>query len=292
MLEREVAIIVRDIDALQKNQESCDLQQKHNRDQIQALTQQEAKLQEKHDEYTRNMQTSTGGTLQRNQRLLEENTAFIQAAKNTRMTLLDQRAKTDMDKQSQMHALTKKKEDKAKYVRRLEAIKKVHSDNQSAGISDILIKNLKELKDKLNTRLQEKVKRDENSTHDSKKESERFKDAKAQEEADDAFFTDVEITMSELAFAKGTSRDRGKHLNNLLRDLVELQRSWNILLADKYVAEDKKCEDFFWKGSKKPPVKTRKTQGFFPAALPLQQQQQLTVADRLELTAYAAGMLV
>merc|ERR1712151_1177286 len=89
MLEREIGVISRDIEVLEKNQQSCDLQQKHNRDQIQALTLQDAKLSEKQDDVTRQLIDTRGGAQRKKlEDQKKENEEFIEASKNTRMTLL------------------------------------------------------------------------------------------------------------------------------------------------------------------------------------------------------------
>merc|ERR1712217_73879 len=199
MLEREIAVISRDIEVLEKNQQSCDLQQKHNRDQIQALTVQDAKLSEKQDDVTRQLIDTRGGAQRKKlEDQKKENEEFIEASKNTRMTLLDQRANTDMEKQRIVHSLTKKREEKDRIEKRVATVKELSAQaTSSTGTSDILLTYLKDMKAEVQLHFQEDVTKSSEKEMEERKRNERTikttskKEIEEQEAHDQSIFDDA-----------------------------------------------------------------------------------------------------
>ncbi|CAE7572092.1 UVR8 [Symbiodinium sp. CCMP2592] len=145
-LEHDIMVHERDIDALTKSLESCDLRQTHNRKQLQQLQQQGTSLHDRQDQVS--LQISMAPKAGAERRKLEEQLAeveeFVQANKNTRMTLLDQRAETDKEKQSIAAQLADLRRQKDRAERRLGIVRDLSKSTQatSSGASDLLIKVL------------------------------------------------------------------------------------------------------------------------------------------------------
>merc|ERR1712113_1316723 len=183
---------------------------------------------------------------------LEENMQFQEASKNTRMTLLDQRAQTDMEKQRIMHALTNKRDAREKCRKRVETVREYSRNaTNSSSTSDELLSYLQ----RMQTEIAEYFHRDrEKDKEYEKKTQDAYGTFKVESERDENFLTDMEVRTRELvanASADARRPDRAKHMQAILQDLINLQRSWNSLLEDRWLKEDLEC-DCFWKGAKKP----------------------------------------
>ncbi|OLP78201.1 Isoprenylcysteine alpha-carbonyl methylesterase ICME [Symbiodinium microadriaticum] len=126
-LEHDIMVHERDIDALTKSLESCDLRQ--------------VSLQI-------SMAPKAGAERRKLEEQLAEVEEFVQANKNTRMTLLDQRAETDKEKQSIAAQLADLRRQKDRAERRLGIAKgrvrdlSKSTQATSSGASDLLIKVL------------------------------------------------------------------------------------------------------------------------------------------------------
>ncbi|CAE7282482.1 HERC4 [Symbiodinium natans] len=145
-LEHDIMVHEREINGLTKSLESCDLRQAHNRKQLQQLQQQGTSLHDRQDQVS--LQISMAPKAGAERRKLEEQLAeveeFVQANKNTRMTLLDQRAETDKEKQSIAAQLTDLRRQRDRAQRRLDIVRDLSKSTQatSSGASDLLIKVL------------------------------------------------------------------------------------------------------------------------------------------------------
>jgi len=255
-LEHDILVHEREIDALTKSLESCDLRQAHNRKQLQQLQQQGTSLHDRQDQVS--LQISMAPKAGAERRKLEEQLAeveeFVQANKNTRMTLLDQRAETDKEKQSIAAQLTDLRRQRDRATRRLEIVRDLSKSTQatSSGASDLLIKVLHqqcvEIEEYFETR--------KDSSHDDND----FLAAMKILDLDRSFLERVETKMRERVkeITEGPARSGDKTRNEraqmvlaMLHDLVGLRKTWCEILQDHWAKDglDLSC---FFEGAKKP----------------------------------------
>lgn len=255
-LEHDIMVHERDIDALTKSLESCDLRQTHNRKQLQQLQQQGTSLHDRQDQVS--LQISMAPKAGAERRKLEEQLAeveeFVQANKNTRMTLLDQRAETDKEKQSIAAQLADLRRQKDRAERRLGIVRDLSKSTQatSSGASDLLIKVLHQQCTEVEEYFENRK--------DTSKEDNDFLAAMKILEMDKAFLDRVENKMKEKMkeMIDGNMRngdrlrsDRAQMVFLMLSDLIHLRKSWCEILQDHWAKDglDLSC---FFQGSKKP----------------------------------------
>jgi len=246
-LERDIEVVDREIDLFEKNIQSCDQQQRHNRKQIEMLTHQATQLTESQGKSSQDMLEGkkSGQDKKKLETQLNEIKDFIEANQNTRATLLDHRAETDKEKQQLSGELNAKTRRKYDLKKRLEMVQYLGSTTKnSSGASDHWVGFLGKEKDALTSHFEGKPLGNAD-----------ILEAKKKLEKDEAYVREVELRMFEML---QTSRDRGGNdgirpeaCKALLDDLVDLRRRLNDLMADKYFKDDLNFECFF-KGAEKP----------------------------------------
>jgi len=246
-LERDIEAVNREIDVFEKNIQSCEQQQHYNRKQIETLTHQATRLTESQGKFSAKKLEGkqTGAQKKDLEKQLAEITDFIEANKNTRATLLDQRAETDKEKQRLTSDLASRREHRDNLIKRKEMVDHLGTSNKgSGGASDELVAFLGREKDQL-------IKHFDGKPIGSAD----LLDAKKKLEKDETYLREVESRMAEmLANLRDTSQQTGsrsQHCKNLLRDLVDLHRRLNDMMSDKYLKDDLNFESFF-EGAEKP----------------------------------------
>lgn len=251
-LERDIMLLERDIEAYGKSLESCDLRQAHNRKQLQQLQQQGTSLRDRQDQVSLNiyMAPKAGAERRKLEEQLTEVEEFVQANKNTRMTLLDQRAETDKEKQKILAQLANSRKQRERFQRRLDIVKDLSKSSKasSSGASDPLIKVL----DKQCQEMSEYFSRRQSVGGESKD----FLAAMKIHDADRAFLDQIEQKMKDVVdnvISNGTPEraERARLVNQMLVDMVNLRRSWCDMLQDRWASDglDLSC---FFEGSTKP----------------------------------------
>ncbi|CAE8611525.1 unnamed protein product [Polarella glacialis] len=145
-LERDLMLVERDIEAHTKSLLSCDLKQAQNRNSLQALSQQGTSLRDKQDKLSLQIFSTPKGSSERRklEEHLSETQESVNANNNTRMTLLDQRA--DIDKQRQLNTLAnnERRKQREKIKKRMETVQDLRKSTKasSSGTSDNLVKLL------------------------------------------------------------------------------------------------------------------------------------------------------
>eukprot|EP00913_Durusdinium_trenchii_P025661 g24085.t1 len=268
-LERDIMLLERDIEAYGKSLESCDLRQAHNRKQLQQLQQQGTSLRDRQDQVSLNiyMAPKAGAERRKLEEQLTEVEEFVQANKNTRMTLLDQRAETDKAKQKILAQLANSRKQRERFQRRLDIVKDLSKSSKasSSGASDPLIKVL----DKQCQEMSEYFSRRQSVGGESKEGAsgelhsswtilniEDFLAAMKIHDADRAFLDQIEQKMKDVVdnvISNGTPEraERARLVNQMLVDMVNLRRSWCDMLQDRWASDglDLSC---FFEGSTKP----------------------------------------
>jgi len=246
-LERDIEVISRDLDLYEKNIQSCEQMQTHNRKQIEMLTHQATQLTESQGKYSEQKYSDEKLSGQQKKQLeiqLHEIKDFIEANANTRATLLDQRAETDKEKQHLSFELNNKKRQKEEYQKRLEMVKFLGTNTRnSTGASDHWVSFLGKEKEELTSHFEGKPLGNAD-----------ILEAKKKLEKDEAYVRDVELRMNEMLESsqfRNNSGERPEACKALLDDLVDLRRRLNDLTADKYFKEDLNFECFF-KDAQKP----------------------------------------
>ncbi|CAJ1335531.1 unnamed protein product [Effrenium voratum] len=246
-LERDIMLIQRDIDAFVQSLESCDLRQAHNRKQLQQLQQQGTSLRDRQDEVSlRIFMAPKAGAERRSLSQVEE---FVQANKNTRMTLLDQRAETDKEKQSILAQLADRRKQRERFQRRLEIVKDLSKSNKvnQSGASDMLVKVLHQQC----LEVQEYFMRRQTL---STEQAGDFLTAMKVRDVDNAFLDQVEQKMKDVVESVGGDQNRveqARLVNEVLLDIVNLRRTWCDMLEDRW-AQDGLDLSCFFEGSQKP----------------------------------------
>lgn len=230
--------IERDIELHTKNLQSCDLQQTHIRSQIQNLSEQGTELSKKHDDISLQIYSTKKGGAERKrlEERVDEINEFVEANQNTRMTLLDQRAETDKEKQRLTHTLNAKKRDRDRLNKQLKTVKELSRANAgTSGTSDALISYLKE---------QSQHMRDYFSEHTPEND---FITAMQEHENDSKYLSRIEDGMREMVASsyEPARAERAQHVGAMLKDLVDLRRSWSDLLEDAWLREDLNFSCFF-----------------------------------------------
>eukprot|EP00747_Dinoflagellata_sp_TGD_P070782 gnl/TRDRNA2_/TRDRNA2_156743_c0_seq1.p1 gnl/TRDRNA2_/TRDRNA2_156743_c0~~gnl/TRDRNA2_/TRDRNA2_156743_c0_seq1.p1 ORF type:complete len:623 (+),score=139.66 gnl/TRDRNA2_/TRDRNA2_156743_c0_seq1:70-1869(+) len=242
VIQREISRIDQDIDVYKKNFKSCEEQSAHHRDQLESLMSQGKELSDAQDSIGLKIYTAKKGGQER--RKLEEKLAeireFVEANQNTRMTLLDQRAETDKEKQHLQRELNNKLMKRDNLSKRLIMVKDLgkSAGGGTGGVSDWGVSFLKQQKDVIA------------SHYDFKKPPQSFVAAMRELESDEAFLNGVQNKMNEAA---GNSEDAEKmiKLSGMLQELVNLRKAWGDLLADKWLKEGNDMASFF-EGAKRP----------------------------------------
>jgi len=251
-LERDIMLCEREIDAYGKSLESCDLRQAHNRKQLQQLQQQGTSLRDRQDQVSLRiyMAPNAGAERRKLDEQLTEVEEFVQANKNTRMTLLDQRAETDKEKQKILAQLAERRRQHDRFQRRLDIVKDLSKSSKASatGASDPLIKVLH----KLCSEMSEYFLRRQSQ----RPETEEFLDYMKTSDADSAFLDQTEQKMKDLVdniISSGNQEraEQARQVQLMLLDMVALRRSWCDMLQDRWASDglDLSC---FFEGSKKP----------------------------------------
>eukprot|EP00930_Biecheleria_cincta_P027989 TRINITY_DN19542_c0_g1_i1.p1 TRINITY_DN19542_c0_g1~~TRINITY_DN19542_c0_g1_i1.p1 ORF type:complete len:659 (-),score=127.21 TRINITY_DN19542_c0_g1_i1:64-2040(-) len=248
-LERDIMLIDRDIDAYKKSLASCDLRQKHNRDQLQKLQSQATNLRDKQDDISLKMYAATKGSAERRRQeeAYAEVEQFVEANKNTRMTLLDQRAETDKEKQRIVHVLGERRRQRERQSRRLDTLRDLSKSSKasSGGTLDSLVKLLAQQTAAV-------------TEHFDRRAPERdYLTAMKIFDHDESFLAGVEAKMKEMADSVTSSAaadparaERAQVANHLLRDLVNLRRQWCSMLRDRWSSDGLDLSCFFKNASR------------------------------------------
>lgn len=237
MFEREIAAVDREIDDLEKNEKSCNFSQQHQREQLDALMKQGLKWNEKLDELAvKAAEANKRDDKKDLDKQHGEIKEFLEANQNTRMTLLDQRAATDKEKQRIVHDLTRAREKKAAITLRVQSLKKKgEAALNSAGSANTLTQFLREQK----RRICERFESDQN---DQPKKA--FVAAKKQFEKQEEFLVDVEEKIRAVV-AQAPDQKYAARIQVMLQDIVDLRRATNDLMEDKWMKNDLDLNRFF-----------------------------------------------
>jgi len=248
-LERDIRLCEKEIEAFGKSLESCDLRQAHNRKQLQQLQQQGTSLRDRQDQVSLSiyMAPKAGAERRKLDEQLTEVEEFVQANKNTRMTLLDQRAETDKEKQKILAQLAERRKLRDRFQRRLEIVKDLSRSSKASttGSSDPLMKMLHKLCSETAEYFHRRA----------SQATQGFLDHMKTRDADFAFLDQTEQKMKDLAESVSSSgQERAEHarlVKQMLVDLVNLRRAWCDMLQDRWASEglDLSC---FFDGSNKP----------------------------------------
>lgn len=248
MLEREIQVIAKEIDLYEKNIKSCEQQQHHTRKQIDSLVKQSASLNESMDRLSLSvLEAKKGGPDRRKlEEQLNEIKDFVEANQNTRMTLLDQRAETDKERQKMQRELDGKKAAKNKLASRLRMVLDLSkSTNQSDGASDTVVAVLLKQKDSLSEYFESKLNMDDNGENDSDK----FIAVKREQEKDHQKLLEVDQMVAEMLVSEDKKRTEG--IKTLLADQVKLCNLKSGMQTDRCIRDDLDLTCFF-KGSAQP----------------------------------------
>jgi len=242
-LKRDLDTIDCDIDIYEKNLKSCEDQQAYTMHQIDDLMRQGMHLQQRQGDASKALYEAkkSGGEKAKLEDTLIQINEFQEANQNTRMTLLEQRAETDKEKQHLASVLSGKKEEKSRLEKRLDLLTELsNSSMRASGASDFLVNFLQQEKDEIHAYFEGKT--------DLGNE---FLSVKRRQERDDVFLAGIVSKMNEvMANASDQNPTRAQKVADMLRDLVDLRHSWNDMLADRWLKEDADLKHFFH-GSRK-----------------------------------------
>lgn len=246
MLELQIAGVERDIEVLKTNEKSCEMQQNHNKTQINSLMNQGTQLSNKQDDFAVKVYDAPKGGAERKR--LEEQLAeikeFVEANQNTRMTLLDQRAETDKEKQRITNNLNKSKDKLDSLKRRLETVKDLGKAAQrAAGASDSAMKFLKDQLQSLSRRFE------------GKKFETEFVEAQEELEQTEKFLDQCLYQTKEMVSSSG-DETRALRIQAMIKDIVDLRRSWCEMNAHRWMKDDLDLSDFFDKKGKNDQLST------------------------------------
>jgi len=241
VLEQEISGMESDIFNVQKNLESCAFQQARYREQLQQVSEQAADLSAREDDISLKLiDTPKGSADWRDlQEKLQEVKEYIQASQNSRMTILDQRAQMDKEKQR----LTRSRDEHLKTKRELQERQKLMKELMEASIqkhetSDSILKFLSE--------------RHKDYAHhfDGKAEEVEFVAAMQEYELDKNFLREVEDKSKlflDMERRQGSlvAAMRAKCVVDLLQDLLDMRTRWIELLSNRWVRPDLDCGVFF-----------------------------------------------
>jgi len=263
VLERDLVNIERDIDSYTKGLQSCDLRQAQNRNQLQLVQQQSTTLSDMKDKVSLQLFSAAKGSSER--RKLEDKLAeveeFVQANKNTRMTLLEQRTDTDQEKKRIVEQLGIRRKQREQSNKRLDTVRDLSKSAKAgtSGASDTLAKVVQQQ----TTDICEHF--DRRSLETS------YLKAMKVLVHDRAFLNSTDNKMKELteSFASGTSDpsrvDRATAMSRLLMDFVDLQRSWCQMLEDRWAKESLDFSSFLDNARKPDPGDTWQNKARPPA---------------------------
>lgn len=241
-LERDVASWEQEIQLYSKNMKSCQQQQEHNRKQLHALEQQGVQLGESADQTVLHLVDIKGVEARKLQEKLTDIREFQEANQNTRMTLLDQRAEIDKEKQILGSKLNLAKSEKDKMEKRLKMVKELSADAKNmAGASSKILQlvnsKLMIIKEYYDTRRLNQPKD--------------FVSVMQDIEADDKFLDTSLTEMGELHNIEHDEPHRADRLQDMMKDIIELRRENSDLTTDKW-SKDRYDLCLFFDGCKKP----------------------------------------
>lgn len=242
MFQREILDLNRLISATEKDLMSCELQQEHNRKQLANLSLQSTKLSKEQDDASLALTNSKQGAADRKQqeRRLANIREFAEANQNTRMTLLDQRAETDKNKQRVNQLLFTHKAARDKAQRHLDTVKEMGNSNwmsRSIGHSDGDIQFLRDI----NMEIKKRFDVPEDNDHD-------IVTKKAVFEEDHRFLDTLE--MKAKIHADGSPNlSRAKVVRALLQDIIDLRRRGIRIKENRLLAQDLDVSHFWTKAS-------------------------------------------
>jgi len=237
MIELEISTCDRDIDLLKKNKESCEMQQAHTRTQLQSLMQQGTRLSNKQDEHSAQVLLAQRGTTDRSKKeeKLSQVKEFVEANQNTRMTLLDQLAETDKEKQRISADLERKKDRREQIKRRLDTVRDLgKSANESSGSSDKAMKFLKDRQAEITHHFQ------------GRQPENVFVEAKKAVEMDKQFLSTLEEQGKVMVSSTPSATTaRAQKVQLLLQDIIDLRGKFMTAQEERWLSEDLDMSSFF-----------------------------------------------
>jgi len=253
-MERDIKLIEADIDAYNQSLANCNLRQAYNRNSLVQVQQQGTQLRDMKDKVSLEIFLAAKGGADR-WRLEEKNAEFeefVQANNHTRMTLLDQRAETDKEKQRIVAAVGEWTRQRARLVKRLETARDLNKNAMasSSGASDITLKIMQQITAEVSEHFERRAQQSD------------FLTAMKVFHDDRAFLDLAESKMQESADSTIDSpmASRANMVNKQLSDLVNLRRSWCDLLLDRW-SKDSLDLGCFFSNSLKPGQSARETKG-------------------------------
>lgn len=239
MFQHIIIELNKKISETEKDMLSCELQQEHNRMQLANNSLQSTKLNREQDDASLDLSRSRRGAAGRKQqeKRLANIHEFSEANQNTRMTLLDQRAETDKNKQHVSQKLYQYKKERADVQRHLDTVKEMGNSkamNQTISSSDDDIQFLRER----NLEIKKVLDAGDENEPD-------FVAKKAGFEADRRFLDSIEVQAQD-RLSISPNAGRAKVVCALLQDIVDLRRRAIQIKEDRLLSEDLDIS-FFWK---------------------------------------------
>eukprot|EP00441_Pelagodinium_beii_P045752 CAMPEP_0197624610 /NCGR_PEP_ID=MMETSP1338-20131121/4181_1 /TAXON_ID=43686 ORGANISM="Pelagodinium beii, Strain RCC1491" /NCGR_SAMPLE_ID=MMETSP1338 /ASSEMBLY_ACC=CAM_ASM_000754 /LENGTH=629 /DNA_ID=CAMNT_0043194773 /DNA_START=52 /DNA_END=1938 /DNA_ORIENTATION=+ len=248
VLERDLMLIERDIESYTNSLQSCDLRQAQNRSQLQLVQQQATTLSDMKDKVSLQIFSTTKGSSER--RKLEDKLAeveeFVQANKNTRMTLLEQRTETDQEKKRIVEQLGERRKQRERSNKRLDTVRDLSKSAKAGntGASDTMSKVLQQQTT------------DVCEHFDRREKEDAYLKAMKVLVYDRTFLDTAEVKMKEVTESFTSSNDasradRATTMSRLLMDFVNMERSWCQMLEDRWSRDSLDLSSFFG-GARKP----------------------------------------
>lgn len=241
MMERELKMLDREIYLLERHLETCEMQQKHLRDQILGLAGQGVRLIAKETQISMSFYETKGGDRSLNNEMAEVK-GLIDANHNTRTTLLEQRTQTDKEKQAVEDQLKEKRRLKSEQEARLKRIKDLKSALDASSSPDPIMETAIE------------VSRDLEGQAGDRRAPGDFPGAMESLEAEEGQLGAVEARLRVLAEARAEPEraERAAQVVGILQGLVDVNRQRNGLLADRWAASDLDLSSFFRHAARPP----------------------------------------
>lgn len=241
-LENEIAKVNREIELYKKNVMSCEAQLRHVRTQLQVLEHQGVQLGDSADKVAVDLVGNPAGPeLRRLQERLSDIKQFMEANQNTRMTLLDQRAEVEKDK-ARLNQQKMLAEQNCKLLsQRLKIVNDLGADSAtSTGASNMAVNHISK-------KLRDLKKYKEGRVNIEYAD---FGTVKREAEEGQRFLADLVASLKEMAVLESHS-GRVMQLEEMMMDVINLQRNLNDFQLDKWCTADLDMAPFF-EGSRKP----------------------------------------
>lgn len=267
-LERKKIMFDREIDIHKKNIAACTTQQEHIRSQLKKLMDQSSQLAESQDTYALKVIKAKKGSNEQRQlaEKLQDIKEFAEANQSTRMTLLDQRAETDKDKQNLVHALNQKIQEKENNDNRLRMVQELSGPNDGGdGAPENMMQMLRKMKNaimapfEVHSNIRSVTPGGPSPTRPQVTdplmgEWQKLRDKAAALEAVDEQLRGMSIKFADVPHVG--------QVTDMLKELASLYQRFADMQSDVLMQDDLDFTSFF-KGSRKPG-----REGFFSSALP------------------------